>query len=294
MSDKYALITAHREAFSIQLMCRVLSVSRAGYYAAQRRAPSAHAQADARLSRVVRATFEQCQARYGSPRVKRALTKQGITIGEKRVARLMRENDLVARRPRRFAITTNSAHAFPVAENRVARDFAVGGPLNTVWASDVTFLPTLDGWLYLAVVLDLSSRRVLGWATSRRNDTTLAVTALERALAVRQPEAGLVHHSDRGSGYASHAYRTVLATNGIEASMSRAGNCWDNAVIESFFATLEWELLSGAPRQSPAAMTRALVEFIESWYNSERMHSTLGYRSPVEFEQDLLRTPRAA
>jgi transposase InsO family protein len=163
-----------------------------------------------------------------------------------------------------------------------------------VWASDVTFIPTLAGWLYLAVVLDLSSRRVLGWATSARNDTALALTALDRALAVRSAGAGLVHHSDRGSGYASHVYRAALAGRGIEASMSRAGDCWDNAVVESFFATLEWEPLDGAPLRSHAGMTRALVEFIDRWYNHERMHSTLGYQSPVEYEQDLLRTTRAA
>jgi transposase InsO family protein len=275
-------------------MCRVLSVSRAGFYAAQRRRPSAHAQADARLRVVVRAEFAKAKARYGSPRVTRALKKRGVVIGEKRVARVMREEQLIARRKRRFVCTTQSAHAFPLAPNRVARDFAVGGPLNAVWASDVTYIPTLSGWLYLAIVLDLSSRRVLGWATSASNDTALALTALERALAVRQPTAGLVHHSDRGGGYASHAYRAALAARGIEASMSRAGNCWDNAVVESFFATVEWELLDGAPLQSHAGMTRALVQFIDGWYNRERMHSTLDYRSPVEYEQDLLRTTQAA
>lgn len=294
MSDKYAVIAAHRSEFDVRLMCRALSVSRAGFYASQSRRPSAHAQADARLRVIVRAEFTRASARYGSPRVARALKKRGLAVGEKRVARVMREEQLVARRKRRFVITTQSAHAFPVAANRVARDFAVGGPLNTVWASDVTFIPTLTGWLYLAIVLDLSSRRVLGWATSAYNDTALALTALERALAVRQPAAGLVHHSDRGSAYASHAYRAALEARGIAASMSRAGDCWDNAVVESFFATLEWELLDGAPLQSHAGMTRALVQFIDGWYNRERMHSTLEYRSPMQYEQDLLRTTRAA
>ena len=275
-------------------MCRVLSVSRAGFYAAQRRAPSAHAQADERLRVEVRTEFAKARARYGSPRVQRALKMRGIAVGEKRVARLMQEEQLVARRARRLVVTTRSAHTFPVAENRVARDFTVGGPLNRVWASDVTFIPTLAGWLYLAIVLDLSSRRVLGWATSAHNDTALALTALERALAVRQPAAGLVHHSDRGSGYASHAYRDALATRGICASMSRKGDCWDNAVVESFFATLEWELLDGAALPTPAGMTRALVAFIDGWYNRERLHSTLGYRTPVQYEQDLLRTRQAA
>ena len=294
MSDKYAVIAAHRSAFDIRLMCRVLSVSRAGFYAWQHRTPSAHTQTDADLRVEVRAEFKKARTRYGSPRVQRALRKRGIAVGAKRVARLMREEHLIARRPRPFVVTTQSAHAFPVAENRVARDFAVGGPLNAVWASDVTFIPTLAGWLYLAVVLDLASRRVLGWATSARNDTALALTALERALAIRPPTTGLVHHSDRGAGYASHAYQAALRARAITPSMSRPGDCWDNAVVESFFATLEWELLAGAPLQSPAGMTRALVEFIDGWYNRERMHSSLGYVSPMQYEQDLLRTTRAA
>lgn len=294
MSDKYAVIAAHRTEFEVRLMCRVLSVSHSGFYASQRRAPSARAQADERLRVDVRTAFTQAHARYGSPRVQRALKKRGIAVSEKRVARVMREEQLVARRKRRFVVTTQSAHAFPLAPNRVARDFAVGRPLNTVWVSDVTFIPTLAGWLYLAVVIDLASRRILGWATSAHNDTRLALTALERALAVRQPTAGLMHHSDRGGGYASHAYRAALDARGIEASMSRAGDCWDNAVVESFFATLEWELLDGAPLRTHAGMTRALVEFIDGWYNHERMHSTLGYQSPVEYEQDLHRTTRAA
>ena len=180
MSDKYAVIAAHRSVFDVRLMCRALSVSRAGFYAWQDRRPSAHAQADARLRVVVRAAFTKARARYGSPRVARALKQRGLAVGEKRVARVMRQEQLVARQKRRFVITTNSAHAFPVAANHVARDFAVGGPLNAVWASDVTFIPTLAGWLYLAVVLDLASRRVVGWATSAQNDTVLVLTALER------------------------------------------------------------------------------------------------------------------
>lgn len=294
MSEKYVVIAAHRATYDVTMMCRVLAVSRAGFYAAQRRAPSPHALADVQLRALVQGAFTKAKARYGSPRIQRVLKQQGVAIAQKRVARLMREAQLVARPRRRFVVTTQSAHDQPIATNQVARDFAVGRPLNTVWASDVTYLPTLVGWLYLAVVLDLSSRRVLGWATSARNDTALVRTAFERAAAIRQPGAGLVHHSDRGSSYASQAYRDALAARGITASMSRRGDCWDNAVVESFFATLEWELLDGAPLRTPAGMTRALVEFIDGWYNRERMHSSLGYRTPVAFEQELLRTPRAA
>lgn len=294
MSEKYVVIEAHRATFDVTMMCRVLDVSRAGFYAAQRRAPSRHAVVDAQLLGLVRGAFATAKARYGSPRIHRALRKRGHAVGEKRVARLMREAQLVARPRRRFVITTHSGHDAPIALNHVARDFTVGRPLNTVWVSDVTYLPTMAGWLYLAVVLDLSSRRVLGWATSARNDTALALLALARACAFRRPVRGLIHHSDRGSSYASQAYRDALATRGITASMSRRGDCWDNAVVESFFATLEWELLDGTPLLTHDGMTRALVEFIDGWYNRERLHSALGYRTPVEFEQHLLRTPRAA
>lgn len=294
MSDKYAVIAAHREEFPVRLMCRLLDVSPAGFYAAQRRPASARAQEDARVRVHVRAVFTAAQHRYGSPRVHQQLRRQGTRVSAKRVARLMQEDGLVARRSRRGVRTTDSTHAWPLAANTVARDFTVARPLDTTWVADVTYVPTSAGWLYLAVVLDLASRRVLGWATSAQNDTPLAVTAVQRALAVRRPTAGLVHHSDRGSVYASHAYRALLAQHGIACSMSRRGDCWDNAVAESFFATLEWELLASHRFASHAAATRALVDFIDGWYNRTRLHSSLGYRSPVEYEQDLRRTPRAA
>jgi len=296
VSDKYAVIAAHRPEFSVTLMCRALTVSSSGFYAAQRRPPSAHAQADAQLRIKVETTFVQCRRRYGSPRLTRQLRRAGERIAEKRVARVMREAGLAARRPRRWVCTTTSVHAEPVAPNLVARDFAVGPTRasNTLWASDMTYIPTRAGWLYLAVVLDLASRRVIGWATSGSLDTTLPLTALQRALAVREPPCGLIHHSDRGSQYASADYRACLAAHGGIASMSRRGNCWDNAVAESFFATLEWELLMDSDFPTHTAANRALVEFIDPWYNHERLHSTLGYRTPVEYEQDLRRIPRAA
>jgi len=201
----------------------------------------------------------------------------------------MRANGLHARRQRRFAITTDSAHTLPLAENIVAREFAVGGPVNTVWVSDTTFIPTGEGWLYLAVILDLASRLVVGWATSARNDTALVVAALERSTAIRRQPPGAVHHADRGSTYASHAYRTVLTQHGLIASMSRRGDCWDNAVAESFFAAFEWELLAEETFATRAMGTRALVPFIDDWYNRERLHSALGYVSPRTFEHNLTR-----
>ncbi len=294
MSDKYAVIAAHRQDYPITLMCRVLSVSRAGFYAAQQRAPSARATADATLTATITDTFVRCQRRYGSPRIHRVLRSAGLQVGQKRIARLMRTAGLQARRRRRGAVTTDSAHTLPLADNVVARSFAVGGAVNSVWVSDTTYIPTREGWLYLAVVLDLASRFVVGWATSAQNDTALVLAALHRAVAIRRPRDGAVHHADRGSTYASHAYRAALTTHGLTASMSRKGNCWDNAVAESFFATLEWELLGDGDFATRAMATRALVPFIETWYNRERLHSALGYVSPQTFEYDLSRTPRAA
>lgn len=294
MSDKYAVIAAHRTEFPITLMCRVLAVSRAGYYAAQGRAPSPRATADVALAATITDTFTTCRRQYGAPRLHQALRIAGHRVGRKRVARLMRAAGLQARRQRRFAVTTDSAHTLPLADNVVARQFAVGGPVNTVWVSDTTFIPTREGWLYLAVVIDLASRFVVGWATSARNDTALVRAALHRATAIRRPGRGAVHHADRGSTYASHDYRAALTRQGMIASMSRKGDCWDNAVAESFFATLEWELLAEATFATRAMATRALVPFIEDWYNRERLHSALGYVSPQTFEQALTRRRRAA
>jgi len=296
VSQKYADIAAHRAEFPVTLMCRVLEVSCAGFYASLTRAPSARAQTDEQLRVAVRTAHTKSRQHYGAPRIRRALRKRGMHVAKKRIARLMKDDGLYGRTPRRFVVTTNSAHAHPIAPNTLARDFAVGPTraINTAWVSDVTFIPTRMGWLYLAIVLDLASRRVIGWATSASNDTALALAALQRALVLRQPPKGWLHHSDRGSPYTSDDYRARIADHGGDASMSRRGDCWDNAVAESFFATLEWELLQDADFATHTAAHRALVDFIESWYNTERMHSSLDYASPIEFEQDLLRTPRAA
>ena len=232
MSDKYAVIAAHRTEFAVRLMCRVLTVSVSGFYAACARAPSARARAEEGLLVQVRATFTKHRHRYGSPRVHRQLRAEGIRVSSKRVARLMQQDELVARPRRRGVSTTTSAHAEPVALNTLARAFAVTPTraLNTTWVSDITYLPTGMGWLYLAIVLDLASRRVVGWATSASLDTALPLTALQRALAIRQAPAGLLHHSDRGSQYASHDYRACLAAHGGIVRMSRRGNCWDSEI----------------------------------------------------------------
>lgn len=295
MSEKYAVITAHRAQFSVVLMCRTLSVSTAGYYAAQRRAPSAHAGTDVMLRAHILDVFHAKRRRYGAPRVHQELRVQDIRTSQKRVARLMQEAGIQARRRRAFVRTTVCDPSSAVAPNALNRAFAVGAhACNTVWVSDITYIPTWSGVLYLAIVLDLTSRRVVGWATSASLDAALPLAALQGALAHRQPPEGLLHHSDQGSQYTSQAYRACLAAHGGIASMSRRGNCWDNAVAESFFATLEWELLDDHVFATHHAANRALVHFIDAWYNQERMHSSLGYKSPAQYEQDLLRTPQAA
>lgn len=282
-------------------MCHVLDVSVSGFYAAQaraQRAPSARRRTDQQLRLHVRAAHTQSQRRYGAPRVHRELQDAGIRCGCKRVARLMREDGLRARRRRRFRVTTQSDHAHPIADNVLARHFdarAIGG-VNRVWAADITYLPTREGWLYLAVVLDLFSRRVVGWATSARLESPLATRALQRALQQRapDPDRALIHHSDRGSQYASTDYRLQLAQHGVTCSMSRKGNCWDNAVAESFFATLKAELVHAADWHTRAEANLALAEYIDRWYNHVRRHSTLGYRSPVQYELEYIAHARAA
>jgi transposase InsO family protein len=288
MSAKHAVITAHQDVYPIALMCHALGISVSGYYAAQDRPVCAHQRADARLRVEVRAEHARSGRRYGAPRIHRELRAQGTRVAKKRVARLMREERLVARPKRRFVVTTDSQHAAPIAPNHLDRRFAIGDVgLDQVWVSDITYVPTRVGWLYLAVVLDLASRRVVGWAMQDSLSETLALDALRMALHQRRPRPGLLHHSDRGVQYAAHSYRALLAAHGLQSSMSRRGNCWDNAVAESFFATLEHELLGAADFATHRVARDAIFEFIEVWYNRQRRHSTLGYVSPAAFEAQL-------
>jgi transposase InsO family protein len=285
MSDKYAAIHTQRDHFSVRLMCAALGVSPSGYYAAQRRPPSARRQEDERLRVTVRSVFRETQGRYGSPRLHDELTARGEHTSEKRVARLMREEGLVARRRRRVICTTDSDHPEPIAPNLLARDFAVGTrACDTAWVSDLTYVPTQEGFLYLAVVLDLASRRVVGWAMDDTLETTLPLAALRMAITQRRPAAAVIHHSDRGSQYCSRAYQAVLAEHQFRVSMSRKGDCWDNAVVESFFATLEHELLAFGTVATRREAQHALFDFIEVWYNRQRRHTSLGSISPVQFE----------
>jgi putative transposase len=274
---RFVFIRAHARIFHITTMCRVLEVSRAGYYAWRARPLCERVRADRRLGARIRAIHAEVQGRYGSPRVHQELRALGIACGKHRVARLMRVEGLRAKSPPRFRVTTQSDHAERIAPNVLARQFGVATAAapNRVWAADLTYIPTREGWLYLAVILDLASRRVVGWALRTRVDHELALTALRMALAHRRARGGL-HHSDRGVQYASGAYRALLRSAGFTASMSRVGNCWDNAVVESFFATLTKELLVDGIFPSREVASRELFTFIEIWYNRKRRHSALG------------------
>lgn len=279
---KFAFIAQEKVAYPIAVLCRVLAVSSSGYHASQQRGPSAHAQRDADLTEKVSASHTASKRRYGSPRVHADLKASGERVSRKRVARIMRQEQLVARARRRFRTTTDSKHDHPVAPNLVGREFTAAAP-NTTWVTDITFLWTLQGWLYLAVILDLFSRRVVGWAASANVDRHLAISALSMAVDQRQPDAGLVHHSDRGSTYAASDYQAALTARGFECSMSRKGDCWDNAVSESFFATLKREMDGADDLESRAVATARIREYI-AFYNAQRRHSAINYHTPIEFE----------
>jgi putative transposase len=277
-------------------MCRALRVSRTGFYAAQRRGGRQHEQSDQRLRLEIRSIHRASKRRYGSPRVHQELKAQGIRCSRKRLERLMREDGLRAKPRRRFRGTTNSAHAHPIAPNRLERRFVISEieGVDRVWVGDITYVPTRESWLYLAVVLDLASRRVVGWAMKDTLEISLATDALTLALWRRQPKPNLLHHSDRGVQYASGDYQALLAEHGITCSMSRKGNCSSNAVAESFFATLEWELIEESDWHTHEEAKRAIFEYLEVWYNQKRRYSALGYKSPAEYEAELALTGRAA
>jgi putative transposase len=281
---RFSLIATEKACYPVALMCRVLQVSRSGYYAWHKRPVAERRRQDQRLALEVAAIHAESCGRYGSPRVHAELRERGQRIARKRVARLMRAAGLRARERRRFRCTTDAGHGMAIKGNLLARRFAVSVP-NSRWVSDITYLWTLEGWLYLAVVLDLFSRRVVGWSLSERLERRLALDALGMALKGRQPSRAMLHHSDRGSQYASQEYQQLLAEHGILSSMSRVGNCWDNAVAESFFATLKIELAYQTQWRTRQEARSALFEYLELFYNRQRRHSTLGYLSPNEFEQ---------
>jgi putative transposase len=283
----YRFVAAHAAQHPVALSCRVLGVARSGYYAWRRRAPSARAQTDERLTERIRAIHRTSRGTYGSPRVHAELRGAGERCGRRRVARLMREVGLRGCHGRRRHVrtTTRDRQAIP-APDRVERAFAppaVGGP-DRLWVADISYVATADGWLYLAVVLDAFSRRVVGWAMADHLRTELVIDALAMALRHRKPYAGLIHHSDHGCQYTSLAFGQQLQAAGLVPSMGSVGDCFDNAVAESFFATLKVELLHRQDWPTRAAARLAIFAFIEVWYNRQRRHSTLGYATPTEYE----------
>ena len=282
---KFAFIAAEKATFPVSLLCRTLGVSRPGFYASQTRSPAPRHGADERLGLEIAAIHAESRRRYGSPRIHAELGARGCHTSRKRVARLMRARGLAARRRRQFRVTTDSRHPFAIAPNVLARQFERATP-DQAWVTDITDIPTGDGWLYLAVIVDLCSRFAVGWAMSDRITRDLTLAALEMALARRRPPLGLLHHSDRGSQYASGDYRRTLDRHGIVCSMSRRGDCWDNAVAESFFATLKVELVHDAAWATRATARAELFDYIEAFYNGQRRHSALGYLSPRAFERE--------
>jgi transposase InsO family protein len=284
---RFAFVHDHRAEYPVDLMCQVLGVSRSGYYAWTCRAPGPAAARRERLVEQIREAHGEARSVYGSPRVHRELKARGVACCENTVAKLMRGHGIRSKARRRFVPrTTDSRHDRPPAGNVLAREFYPDRP-DAAWAADITYVPTAEGWLYLAVVIDLCSRKVVGWATADHLRAELAVEAVRMALTHRRPTGELLHHSDRGVQYACDAYRALLAEHGVEPSMSRTGNCWDNAVAESFFSTLKRELVHHESYASRAEARRSLFEYIEVFYNRVRRHSTIGYRSPAEFEARL-------
>jgi transposase InsO family protein len=282
---KYMFIRAHDRVFAVRRMCRVLAVQRSGYYAWRRRKPSSRAQANQALLALIAQEHQASGNTYGSPRMQEALRRKGQPVGRHRIARLMRTHQIVALHKQKWhPRTTQRAPGVIPVPNRLAQDFSASAP-NQKWVSDFTYIATREGWLYLAVILDLFSRKVVGWAMSATMDTALVLAALRMALHDRCPPAGLLHHSDQGCQYTSAAYLTCLSDAAVQLSMSGVGNCYDNAVIESFFATLKTECVT-APFATRALARTTIFEYVEVWYNRQRFHSSLGNRSPVEFEQE--------
>jgi putative transposase len=281
---------AQRKTFPLPAMCDALAVSMSGYRAWKRGgSPMRKRLTDAQLLALIQAIHKESKGAYGSPRMVRELRGRGMSASKPRVERLMREHGIRARHKRRYKATTDSKHTLPIAENLLDRNFAPAAP-NQAWSSDITYIWTDEGWLYLAVVLDLFNREVVGWSIKSRMTADIVIDALTMAWFRRKPAPGLIHHSDRGSQYASHAHRSKLAEYGMRCSMSRKANCWDNAPTESFFNSLKNERVHGTRYATRDEAIADLFEYIEVFYNRSRRHSTLGYRSPIQFLQDWIAT----
>jgi transposase InsO family protein len=280
---KYGFMAAHEQEFSLKRMSKVLGVSRSGYYAWKGRAPSMREQANEALLVEIRSAYHRSRKTYGSPRIHAYLRRKGHFCGRNRVARLMRQHQIMARKAHRWhPRTTQQRAGDKIAPNLLNQEFSAAFP-NQKWVGDITYIGTAEGWLYLAVVMDLYSRLVVGWAMGEQMDAGLVEGAWQMALLNRQPAAGFLHHSDRGSQYTSEEFQHQLTDLQCQVSMSRTGNCYDNAAMESFFATLKGECVNKVFNSKLEAST-AIFEYIEGWYNRQRLHSTLGYLSPVDFE----------
>ena len=280
---RFKLIDEAKKEFPVHRLCSVLGVSESGYFAWKERPASRRQNEDLILLAHIRSQFSISNETYGAPRMHVELKEDGLEVGRHRVARLMRDNGLKALQKRRYKKTTDSCHSGPLAPNLLDQDFTCEGP-DQKWGVDISYIWTVEGWLYLAIVLDLYSRRIVGWATSDRLKKDLALNALRRAIALRQPRPGLIHHSDRGSQYCSHDYQKLLKAHGMTPSMSGKGNCFDNAMVETVFKTIKSEMVWRTIFQTRAAAELALGRYIDGFYNPRRRHSALGYKSPVSFE----------
>jgi putative transposase len=280
---RFAFVDAEKANFPVVALCRVLGVTRQGYYAFTKRHLSARAIQETKLRARIREVHEESERNYGSPRVQQQLQREGMAVGKRRIERAMRTMGLCARRRRNYRITTITDSSHPVQPNVLNRDFTATRP-DQRWVTDITYVATDEGWSYLAVILDLYSRAVVGWALDTSLSTQLPLAALHMAVQRRRPAAGLLHHSDRGCQYTSAEYRSVLNELGADVSMSRKGNCWDNAVAESFFATIKAELIDRQTWSSRADLRAAVFKYIEVFYNRRRLHSSVGYRTPHEVE----------
>jgi transposase InsO family protein len=286
----YPLVERLSDGHSVQRLCAVLGVSRSGYYAWRCRPATHRAREDRRLKQQILSIHTKTKGRYGTPRIEQSLRRGGVRTSRKRVARLRRELGLRARTPRRFRVTTDSNHSKPPAPNLLQRRFAAPAPDRT-WVGDITYLSTPGGWVYLAFLMDTYSRRIVGWSVSSRIDEELCLAALRKALGTRRPPAGMIHHTDRGSQYCARDYRRLLAKAGLVVSMSRKGDCWDNAMAESLVKTIKVEL--GDHFSSRLRAEQELFEYIEGFYNTCRLHSSLGYNTPLEVEREAARQEAA-
>ena len=290
---RYRFIKEHEKQFQVSVMCILFAVSRSGYYTWEDRPESERAAANEKLLEKIKEAHKDSKETYGSPRVHEQLLKNGEVCGKNRVARLMREAEIRAKQAHKFKVTTDSDHNLPVAENLLDRKFDVDTP-DKVWTADITYIPTDEGWLYLSAVMDLCFKGIVGWSMNNRMKAELVSDALKMAYERSNPEEGLLHHSDRGSQYASGAYQELLGEYGIIPSMSRKGNCWDNAPMESFFHTLKTELTHHKRYRTREEARRDIFEYIEVFYNRQRLHSSLGYKTPAEFESEYQVAAKAA